>query len=410
MRAAVFFTCLLLAASAGVASEPRGFDARTIEKRVGRPAVPTRAHAVVEEARRAGPEALVETARALSRCGGLGAADALLPLLRYDDRRVRAAALRGLGRVGLRRPAYARAVRRIVTWSRDEDLQAGVRVLGRLGDGSDIEALISMLEHEQEGVAVAAHASLMELTGAKLPRNKVRWSYWQRTVGTERTRAVRTALQALEADRTPTDETRRLLLSPAGLLDLPRLLTRVGRWLRSDQDDLIVLACEIVSAHGLLAAWSDLETASSFRGRSPGVRRGAEQTLAALGVTASEPSDESPPTAVAEAPEPPAPVAAGGKEPAQEAPAPPPAAPAVSGLPVEAPAADAPAENAPRLRFRVAEERPGARKPLPSTPEPPRPKPRAGPETRAPAKEPKADEAEDPPAPLPPPVVHKRKK
>ncbi len=151
------------------------------------------------------PEGGRAAAGALWHASGYAAAEGLTALLTHADAAVRQAALRGLLALDLR-VARLDAVRACLK-DRDADVrQAAFDALARLGDGTDVEAMLDLLDTGTPTQRSQAHRVLVGLTRNPQPPQAGRWSaWWEREVPRLRTR-LNEALALLDAEVEGADE------------------------------------------------------------------------------------------------------------------------------------------------------------------------------------------------------------
>ena len=135
--------------------------------------------ALVRDPRLADAATARAVAESLAPKGGYAVAQGLLFLVRHRDAAVRFAALHGLADVALRRSDGMIWVRKSM---RDSDalVKAGAfEAIGRIGDASDLPALIEALSSDDESTRLASGRALTALTGMNFAPDEVaRWNEW----------------------------------------------------------------------------------------------------------------------------------------------------------------------------------------------------------------------------------------
>lgn len=180
------------------------------------------------------PTARAFAARLAGR-GGYAAAQGLYELVRHRDREVRSAALQGVADVGLRRVDGVDFVRKALL-DKDADVRANAYVaLGRVGDASDLPALLEALASDDERTRAAADRALSTLTAIAFPgEDPARWPDWWREGRVLLPGRLNSALHEIELGGGPVGlRDARQFVSQKAWFDVPRVEEAARGWLRS---------------------------------------------------------------------------------------------------------------------------------------------------------------------------------
>lgn len=273
---------------------------------LGTPTHPQRAMRAWDLIRDQEAERAVLLASALGLCGGVGALEPLQELLRDRDRRVRTAAIRSAGRVGLRDAGIVGRLRDVLRWRTGEERIGAILALGHLGDGRDVDRFLELGLEPDDATARAAFRALRVLTGARLPPVYARWSYWWRTTEHRLRTDLVQALTAIEnhSDSSLLDLWRDRVLR-AAWVDVAGVETRMDLWLRASDQSLRRQAVFLVGELGLCRLGPRIEHLRLFTRSGGPLAHAAEDVLEKMGyLLPPEPRDDEP----AAEPEDPAPT------------------------------------------------------------------------------------------------------
>jgi len=199
VRTLVFLVLAAVTMPGPASASPSGSaDLESLVDRLGNPARQEVVTDLVSDEASLQSAAGLPLVAALRQSGGPHAAAGLARLVRQAEVAVQRRALRALGELGLRTAAVQRDVRRA---SRAYD--AGVRVealraLGRVGDGSDVPALLEALWAEDGPTRGAALAALGELSGLALPAARQRLDLWWRALRAQDLPLVKSSVEEIE--------------------------------------------------------------------------------------------------------------------------------------------------------------------------------------------------------------------
>jgi hypothetical protein len=181
------------------------------------------------------PQTACALAARLAARGGHAAAQGLFDLVRHRDPGVRIAALQGVAEVALRRADGIDSVRKALLDS-NADVRANAYVaIGRVGNASDLPALIEALASDDERTRAAADRALSTLTGISLSSDDPGgWSDWWRESRVILPGRLTSAIHELELGGGPVGlRDARQLLAQQGWFDVARVEEAARGWLRS---------------------------------------------------------------------------------------------------------------------------------------------------------------------------------
>lgn len=272
------------------AEEAKALGSASVGK-LASPAAPASVEALLHAAEIGTTAQAIDTARRLAAAGGAPAARGLEQFLAHRDCRVRTAALEGLTRIGLRFDGLARHARRAVAEGSEQprhEKLAAIRLLGAVGDGRDMPRLLEIAAPttQDRELRSTAFRAMSALTGARLPYVQSRWAYWWKKQSKRRATLLERAIEAITDD--PTAETVDLfgdVIENNAIFDLPYATAVVERWLRSGNENLILVGCHLAGA--LRAAdLVEVLAALSRRRAADSITKAARSALARLGYVA----------------------------------------------------------------------------------------------------------------------------
>jgi len=217
------------------------------------------------ESTQTSPQSELAEVCALRVQGGHLAVHRLLVLLRQGGPEVRLAAIDALGRVGLRSEGAASAVRRALETTNLAERRTALRVLGRLGDSRDLEALLGAIHEDDAGLRATAVQGLRDLTGRRLPVSPTRCALWWRSSAKGLRQAVQAALEAVpaaESERHVQAAVETLVRD--GWVDLVAVTEAARAWLRDSDHGLRAAGFQVAAALRLADLASAVESALPF--------------------------------------------------------------------------------------------------------------------------------------------------
>ena len=227
------------------------------------------------------------TAKVLGASGGYATLRGLRTLLRHDAESVRLAALEAIERVALRSDKLAERVHAI---ARDDDHSlkervAAIEALAAIGDGGDMELLLTLASREtpQVPLRAAAFRAMSRISGARLPYVHARWSYWWEKQGTRKQGLLEKSILAInEEPEGDGVEIYAAVIESLAWLDLPYTRDAVKSWLQGAEPKLRPLAIRLAGLLRLADLTDDLISISKRR-RSADLSQQALASLKLLG-------------------------------------------------------------------------------------------------------------------------------
>jgi hypothetical protein len=230
--------------------------------------------------------------------GGRGAAVGLGMLARHADAEVRATALRGVARLGLRIGTQLDGLREATLDREGAVRDAALAAIGRVGDGDDVEGLLAWTETEDLSVRHVAFRALATLSGQRIARDPRRWRDWWADASAAGPARIEWALGEIERPDGDVGSAR-AALARHGWQRLPVVLEACRGWLRSPDPRLREEGYRLAGALRM-ADLAD-EVSSAFRYEAdPDAWRAGRWTAALFGTDAGRVA--SPRGAVSEGP------------------------------------------------------------------------------------------------------------
>jgi hypothetical protein len=175
---------------------------------------------------------------ALWHARGPAASWGLVAMTGHDAPAVRVLALDGVARAGLRADATIRAVRRML---RDDDKAvriAALRALGRVGDAGDVDDLLAAAAAKDPDVRTAGFRGLEALTGQAIRRDVTLWEEWWAEAQPSTAAALAAAIDRAASGDADVRAGARREVARTAWIDVP-LVTRTARtWIRSSEPEV----------------------------------------------------------------------------------------------------------------------------------------------------------------------------
>jgi HEAT repeat protein len=221
---------------------------------------------------------------ALGHAGGRSVLPPLEMLLRSESAAVRMAALDALDRTNLRSEKVVRAVRNIAREAKGQLRAAAAVALGAVGDGRDVELLLSLTKSENESLRLAAFRALSRLTGANIPYVEARWTYYWKSYRRRAGLLLPQTLEAVAMDAGAPDASALVdLMRLYAWIDVPMMRNYLADWLHDPDTTLRVVACRLIAHLRLADLGPDVEMTLRFAAQDE-LREEAQKALAVLGV------------------------------------------------------------------------------------------------------------------------------